>query len=379
MRILVATDSFPPKIDGVADTAATAAGTLVRLGHEVCVLAPASGARELEGSRVLRVESVPAPLYPELRLGVGLDRVVRAARRRWDGAIVLTPGPIGATTALALRRGVPMLHIYTTDIPRYLKAYGLHGLAGPAAALLRRMANRSIRTLCPTEFVRKELEACGFPRLEVWGRGVDTRLFRPSRRSAAMRARLSAGEPGAPILLYVGRLAREKQLEVLAEVADSLPGARLALVGDGPERAALERLLSGRRAVFTGYLRGAELAEAFASADVFVFPSTTDTFGQVVLQAMASGVPPVVVTGSAPAEFVPAGVCGLHAAPGRPGAIVSAVRRLVEDPGLRASMGTAAAEWARRFSWDVLVQRLLELLDPSGAPGSVEVPAGVAK
>ncbi|WP_322795146.1 glycosyltransferase family 1 protein [Tepidiforma sp.] len=379
MRILLATDSFPPKIDGVSDTAATVAGTLARLGHDVCVLAPAPGVRDVEGSRVLRVESVPAPLYPELRLGVGLDRVIRAARRRWDGAIVLTPGPIGAAAALALRREVPMVHVYTTDIPRYLKAYGLHGLAGPAAALLRRMAARSVRTLCPTEFVRRELEASGFPRLEVWGRGVDTGMFRPSRRSAEMRARLSGGEPEAPIVLYVGRLAREKRLDVLADVADALPGARLALVGDGPERAGLERLLAGRRAVFTGYLRGVELAEAFASADVFVFPSTTDTFGQVVLQAMAGGVPPVVVTGSAPAEFVPAGVCGLHAAPGRPEAVVAAVRRLVEDPALRVSMGIAAAEWARRFSWDALVQRLLELLDPSRAPGAVEVPAGVAK
>ncbi|WBL36520.1 glycosyltransferase [Tepidiforma flava] len=157
------------------------------------------------------------------------------------------------------------------------------------------------------------------------------------------------------------------------------PGRAPALVGDGPERGRLEALFAGRPAVFTGYLRGIELAEAFASADVFVFPSATDTFGQVVLQAMASGVPPVVGTGSATAELVPAGVCGLHVAPGRPGALAAAVRRLIEDEAMRRSMGLAASEYARRFSWQALVLRLVELLAPGDAPGPVDVPRSFAK
>ncbi|GIW19240.1 MAG: glycosyl transferase [Tepidiforma sp.] len=379
MRVLLATDSFPPKIDGVSDTAATIARVLGQLGHTARVVAPAPGPACAEGARTARVRSLPAPLYPELRLGWEFDRVVRIARARWDGAIVLTPGPIGATAALALRRGTPLLNIYTTDIPRYLRTYGLHRFVGPATWLLRRMAERSVRTLCPTRFVQAELAALGFPRLEVWGRGVDTALFHPGRRSAAVRERLTGGEPGKPLVLYVGRLAKEKRIEQLAEVLDGNPGARLALVGDGPERGRLEALFAGRPAVFTGYLRGVELAEAFASADVFVFPSATDTFGQVVLQAMASGVPPVVVTGSATAELVPAGVCGLHVAPGRPGALAAAVRRLIEDEPMRRSMGLAASEYARRFSWEALVLRLVELLAPGNAPGPVDVPRSFAK
>ncbi len=379
MRILLATDSFPPKIDGVADTAATVSRVLGRMGHTVRVMAPAPGPREGEGWRAARVESVPAPMYPELRLAVGVDRVVRIARAGgWDGAIVLTPGPIGALTALALRPGVPLLNVYTTDIPRYLQTYGMQRLVGPATGLLRRMAERATATLCPTRFVQAELERLGFPRLETWGRGVDMELFNPGRRSEAMRARLSGGHPEHPLVLYVGRLAREKRIEALADVA-ALPGVRVALVGDGPERGRLEEEFAGLPVVFTGYLRGVELAAAFASADVFVFPSATDTFGQVVLQAMACGVPPVVVTGSAPAELVPAGLCGLHAAPERPGALVAAVRRLVEDEELRRSMAAAAAEHARRFSWEALVGRLVALLDPEGAPGHVDVPIGVAK
>ena len=255
----------------------------------------------------------------------------------------------------------------------------MHQFVGAATWLLRRMAERSERTLCPTRFVEEELRALGFPRLEVWGRGVDTELFNPGRRSAAMRARLAGGEPERPLVLYVGRLAKEKRLETLAEVVEALPGVRLALVGDGPERARLEELFAGKPVVFTGYLRGVELAEAFASADVFVFPSWTDTFGQVVLQAMACGLPPVVVTGSATAELVSPGVCGLHVAPGRPGALAAAVRRLVEDEGMRRSMGMAAAAHARRYSWEALVQRLVELLSPGDAPGQVDVPGALAK
>ena len=379
MRVLLATDSFPPKIDGVSDTAATVARVLRQLGHTPRVVAPAPGPGMVEGARVARIGSVPAPLYPELRLGLALDRVARIARARWDGAIVFTPGPIGATAALAVRRETPLLNIYTTDIPRYLQTYGMHRFVGAATWLLRRMAERAERTLCPTRFVEEELRTMGFPRLEVWGRGVDTELFNPGRRSAAMRARLTGGEPGRPLVLYVGRLAKEKRLETLAEVVEALPEVRLALVGDGPERARLEELFAGRPVVFTGYLRGVELAEAFASADVFVFPSWTDTFGQVVLQAMACGLPPVVVTGSATAELVPPGVCGLHVAPGRPGALAAAVRRLVEDEGMRRSMGLAAAAHARRYSWEALVLRLVELLSPGDAPGQVDVPPPFAK
>lgn len=379
MRVLVATDSFPPKIDGVSDTAATVVRVLGNLGHTVRVVAPAPGPGESGGARVARLRSVPMPLYPELRLGWEFDRAVRIARARWDGVIVLTPGPIGATVALALPRRTRLLNIYTTDIPRYLQAYGMHRLVGSAEWLLRRMAERSVRTLCPTEFVRDDLARRGFPRLETWGRGVDSTLFHPGRRSEAMRWRLTGGEPWRPLVLYVGRLAREKRLDGLVTLVDELPSARLALVGDGPERAHLEARFAGKPVTFTGYLRGVELAEAFASADVFVFPSETETFGQVVLQAMACGVPPVVVSGSATAELVPAGICGLHVAPGRPAALAGAVRRLVEDEPLRRSMGLAASEYARRFSWEALVGRLVEILAPGEAPGRVDVPAPFAK
>lgn len=372
MRLLLATDSFPRKIDGVSDTSRKLAEGLAARGHEVRVIAPAPRGGWTGVARVARVRSVPCPLYPELRLAVNLPRVWALARGRWDGAIVMTPGPIGVTVAASLSRRTPLINVYTTDIPRYLQTYGLDQVSPVVERGLRWMANRAQTTLAPTTFVHDELRRREFPRVEVWGRGVDTELFQPARRSDAMRRRLSGGQPERPLALFVGRLAREKNVAALGEVLRSAPAVRLAVVGDGPARPELEAALGTESVVFTGYLRGQELASAFASADTFVFPSESETFGQVVLQAMASGVPPVVIAGSAPAELVPCGIAGLHVAPGRPEAIAQAVRMLVACPELRASMATAAVECARRYSWAALIERMEALLGASPEP----VPAG---
>jgi len=347
---------------------------LAARGHSVGVVAPGPGPTVGEGYRIARMAGVPFPIYPELRMSTSLLRVRRIARSRaWDGAIVLTPGPIGVATAMALPRTTRLVNVYTTDIPRYLATYSLERFSPWAERGLRWMARRSVRTLCPTEHVREELASRGYVRLETWGRGVDADLFDPRRRCEAMRARLSGGHPEAPIVLFVGRLAREKRIADVHRAAELLPGARFAFVGDGPERTRLEELFAGMPAVFTGYLRGEELATAFASADVFVFPSDTDTFGQVVLQAMACGVPPVVVGGTATAEFVPAGVAGMHVAPGRPEAIACAVNRLITEPALRASMGIAARECARRYSWDALMERMEGYLHGETTASSVSL------
>jgi glycosyltransferase involved in cell wall biosynthesis len=260
------------------------------------------------------------------------------------------------------------VNIYTTDIPRYLQTYGLGQFAPPVERSLLWMANRARTTLAPTAFVLDELRRCGFPRVEVWGRGVDTDLFHPSHASAGMRERLSGGQAGGPLALFVGRLAREKNVAALHEVIRSVPCMRLAIVGDGPARAELESRLGGSSVVFTGYLRGEELATAFASADMFLFPSESETFGQVVLQAMASGLPPIVIAGSAPAELVPCGIAGLHVAPGRPAALAHAAHTLAQSPTLRRSMSTAAVECARRYSWPALIDRMEALLGAAPQP-----------
>jgi glycosyltransferase involved in cell wall biosynthesis len=363
MRVLIATDAFFPKIDGVAETTGIVSRLLARKGHEVTILAPAPGASDYEGVRVVRLRSLPLPFYREVRVSYGQCRLSSTLRRvRAEATILMTPGTVGLGTARALSSRDRMLTVYTTDIPRYLSAYRLGALNRPVDRMMRWMSSRSDVTLCPTEVVRTDLASRSFPRLEVWGRGVDRGLFNPDRRSGGMRIRLTGGEPEKPLVLYAGRLAREKRLIDLLAAARKLPGVRFALVGDGPDRDALERQFASVPVVFTGFLRGIPLAEAFASADVFAFPSESETFGQVVLQAMASGVPPVVIENTAPAEFVEHGISGLHI-PGRaPAALAAAIRNLIDDPHGRTDMGHRAAEASRSYSWDHLVDRLEQLL-----------------
>lgn len=359
MKLVIASDAFAPKIDGVSDTAGIVARSLAARGHEVVVVAPGPGETRMDGYRVARLGAVAFPLYPELRLAFPVWRLRRLFERlQPDAMLVFTPGPVGVSAAMAMQPGMRMVHIYTTDIPEYLSAYHLGLVNSGVERMLRWMSARAVATLCPTEHVRGALEVKGHARLAVWGRGVDTELFHPARRSADMRARLSGGEPEKPLVLFVGRLAREKRLIDLYKAGKQLPGVRFALVGDGPERDYLERKFAALPAVFTGYLRGEQLAAAFASADVFAFPSDTDTFGQVVLQAMASGVPPVVVAGSAPAEFVEHEAAGLHVSPREPAALAAAIRKLALDGPARSAMATVAAERARTYSWDALIDRL---------------------
>lgn len=369
MKIVVASDSFAPKIDGVADTAGVIARTLTARGHRVRVLAPGPGPEQIDRYPVIRLASVPFPCYTELRVAWPVPPVRRLLRAEPpDAAVVLTLGPVGLATALALPAHTRLIHIYTTDMPRYLRAYRLTGLLRPLEALARRVCARAAITLCPTAVVRDELATRGYPRLRVWGRGVDTEIFRPERRSAWMRLRLTGGEPERPLVLYVGRLAREKRLLDLYEAARRLSGVRFALVGDGPERELLERRFASVPAVFTGYLRGETLAAAFAAADIFAFPSDTDTFGQVVLQALASGVPAIVPTGTAPAELVPHGIAGLHVPPRDPNALADAIDRLVHEPDQRIAMARAARTHAASYSWPALLDQLEAMLALTG-PG----------
>ena len=366
MRILIASDSFEPKIDGVSETAGVLVRALSRRGHDVTVVAPRPGGTRTDyaaNARVVRLPSAPLPLYPEVRVAYRFAALRRAIEvYRPEAAIILTTGTIGLNAARLLPASTRIVHIYTTDMPAYLEAYRAGFLVPGFDAVLRWLARRSVATLCPTDVVRDDLVGRKLDRLDVWGRGVDTTLFRPDRASSEMRERLTGGEPDRPLVLYVGRLAREKRILDLLEATRRLRHARFALVGDGPQRQELERLFPPDRTVFTGFLRGVPLAEAFASADVFAFPSDTDTFAQVVLQAMASGTPPVVAQHTAPAQFVPHDVAGLHAPARSPREFAAAIGQLLDDRTLRARLSAGAVDAAQSRSWEALIDRLEGLL-----------------
>jgi glycosyltransferase involved in cell wall biosynthesis len=205
-----------------------------------------------------------------------------------------------------------------------------------------------------------ELEAQGFHRVRIWTRGVDTARFSPTKFSPEWRRRLSGGEPEKPLLLYVGRVSVEKRLAWLHSVLSTIPGLRLAIVGDGPDRARLENLFAGLPVVFTGYLRGEELAHAYASADIFVFPAANETLGNVVLEAMSSGLVVVAANSGGPRDLINHRANGLLFTPESRGDLVRVIRDLLAIPGWMNQLRTAARAEALTRSWEVVFDALLE-------------------
>jgi glycosyltransferase involved in cell wall biosynthesis len=362
MRIALFSEVFLPKIDGITNRLAHSVRCLVEQGHEVLVFAPETAVAEHAGARVVRVPGGVFPPYPELRISAPDPRIAWELWR-FGPDVVHAVGPAclgvwGIAAARAL--GLPVVASYHTDLPRYAPLYGLGFARHAIWPLLRRVHGGAVLNLAPSRFTAREMEAHGIPEVRLWPGGVDTDLFHPRRRSLEMRMRLSGGVPDGPLLLYVGRVSPEKNLELLGEILDSLPGARLALVGDGPARPALERALASRPVRFLGFLRGAELAEAFASADVFVMPSTTETLGFVVLEAMSAGCPVVAARAGGIPDLVHHEENGLLFDPRRPAQAVEAVRALVESRGMRRFHASQGRKTAEGSSWEQETRRLVE-------------------
>jgi glycosyltransferase involved in cell wall biosynthesis len=272
---------------------------------------------------------------------------------------------LGAAGIFAAQRlGVPIVTSYHTNLAAYCKYFGLGALEAPAWAYRRFLHSQAAITLCPSRSTAQELERRGFAHPRVWSRGVDTQLFSPARRSEAWRRQV-AGDHSHPIVLYVGRLSHEKNLGALVAAHSALArdGARLVFVGDGPARATLERAMSGATATFTGYLQGEQLAQAYASADVFAFPSLTETFGQVIQEAMASGLPVVAFDAEGVRDQVRAGETGFLARPGDTAGFAQALEEVIRSPQLRAAMGAAALTIARQRTWDRVMEALREVYE----------------
>jgi phosphatidylinositol alpha 1,6-mannosyltransferase len=356
VRIAIVAESFPPDVNGVAHCTLRVAEHLVARGHQPLVIAPAP-ARDAPGSAgpfpypVLRLRSVPVPRYRHFRTALPGPRLHSAvAGHRADLMHLASPFVLGAG-----RPWLPTVAVYQTDMPGYARVYRT-GRLGEAAAWgwLRRIHNAADRTLAPSTASAASLRAHGVERVWVWGRGVDTRLFDPARRSEALRRDLA---PGGEVLAgYVGRLAPEKGVDLLGRVA-ALPGARLVVVGGGPAEAALRRSLPG--AVFLGPRYGTELAEIYASLDIFVHSGARETFGQTLQEAAASGLPVVAPAAGGPLDIVSDGVTGLLVPPGAPEALAGAVARLAGDPAMRAAMGQAGRRKVLGRTWPALGDELI--------------------
>ena len=381
MRIAYVTESFPPDVNGVAHTAVRVAEQLVNRGHQVLVIAPeaASGRPRPDralGFPVVRVPSLPVPAYPGFRVGIPGARVRAAvAGHRADLVHLAGPFVLGSGGCTAARRlHLPIVAVYATDLPAYARAYHT-GRAGQAICWrrLRRIHNAADRTLAPCTETAAELHAHGVQRVWLWARGVDSGRFDPAKRSARLRAELA---PGGELLVgYVGRLAVEKRVDLLAQVA-ALPGVRLVIVGSGPAAAAVRRALPA--AMFLGQRAGEHLARIYASLDVFVHSGPHDTFGQTLQEAAASGLPVVAPAAGGPVDLVQDGVTGFLVAPGDPAALAGAVARLAADPLLRAAQGRAGRQAVIGRSWPVMCDQLIGHYQAAlAAPGArrAEVPA----
>jgi glycosyltransferase involved in cell wall biosynthesis len=368
VRIALFSEVFPPKIDGITTRLAATLPELVKLGHEVRVFAPAN-AGAFPGVQVVRVPALPFPPYPGLAAGLPDPRIsLRLAWWRPDVVHAVGPVCLGAWGVLAARAlGLPLVASFHTDLVRYVAGYRLGFAADALAGWLGALHRLAHVNLCPSSETRRELLEQGVPRVGLWRGGVDAERFHPAKRSLAMRHRLSDGRPDQPLLLYVGRLAREKSIESLAWVLDALPEARLALVGDGPDKRRLERVFEKLPVHFAGFLAGEELAAAFASADVFVMPSRTETLGFVALEAMASGVPVVAADAGGLRDLVRHGENGLLYDPRERKGALAPLQQLLASRGLRLELARMGRKTAENASWEAETLRLVAAYEAARA------------
>jgi glycosyltransferase involved in cell wall biosynthesis len=252
--------------------------------------------------------------------------------------------------------GVPLVASYHTQLPKYLGFYKLGAIEGLCWKGLRLRHNKAAVNLCTSTAMVEELTSHGILRVNLWQRGIDTDMYRPERASAEMRDHLTQGNPDSPLIIYVGRLSPEKNIEELKPIVASIPGARLALIGGGPHRSILEEHFKGTATFFPGYLHGERLASAFASADVFALPSRTETLGLVLLEAMAAGCPVVAARAGGIPDIVEDGVSGFLYE--NPEQAAEAAKLLLRDSALRERVTHYARNEAQRWSWAAATQQL---------------------
>ncbi|MEB3271866.1 MAG: glycosyltransferase family 1 protein [Synechococcus sp.] len=361
MRIAFFTETFLPKVDGIVTRLTKTVQHLVAAGDEVLVFCPEGAPAQYMGARVVGVPALPLPLYPELKLALPRPAVSEALERFAPDVVhVVNPAVLGLGGIwLARTKGYPLVASYHTHLPKYLEHYGMGMLEPLLWELLKAAHNQARLNLCTSTAMVEELATKGIQHTALWQRGVDTELFRPELRSGAMRQRLHGNhDDRGSLLLYIGRLSAEKQIERIRPVLEALPDARLALVGDGPYRQQLEKLFEGTATTFVGYLAGEDLAAAYASGDAFLFPSSTETLGLVLLEAMAAGCPVVGANRGGIPDIVNDGENGCLYDPDQPHSLISAVERLLGDGAARGQLRQAARQEAERWGWSGATEQL---------------------
>ena len=376
MRIAIITENFLPKLDGVTRTLARLLEHLQMTGHQVLLLGPDAGMQSYAGAEVIGTSGIPLYFYPELKFNFFRPLFFRRLHEFQPDIIhIVDPVVLGATgLAAAHFMNVPIISSYHTNLAAYCAYFGFSLFTKPMWSYNRFIHNQCELTFCPSPSTAAMLRVQGFEHLRIWSRGVDTTLFHPRHRNLELRAkwldaRTQLDDEDAPaILLYVGRISWEKNLRLLIQAYQTMDHRRchLVMVGNGPAFAEVQSELQGVPVTFTGYLAGEELAAAYASADIFAFPSYTETFGQVVLEAMASGLPVVGLQAEGVCDLVRHEYSGLlldTQASGEEGQVEAYrtyLNRLVANRQERAHFSQLALDDASHRSWYEAMQRLVD-------------------
>jgi glycosyltransferase involved in cell wall biosynthesis len=364
LRVAMVTETYPPEVNGVARTVSLMVEGLRARGHAVQLARPRQHrndrrAQEGDFEELLR-PGIPVPRYTQLKMGAPGGRTLVDAWRRWrpDLVHIATEGPLGWSALSAARRfKLPVVTDFHTNFHAYSKHYGISWLRRPIERYLRHFHNRSDCTLVPTGELAQQLGALGFERLRVVGRGVNPQVFSPARRSRAVRATWGAGDDTL-VALCVSRFAPEKNFPLVIEAYEAMrrqrPDTKLVLVGDGPLLEQLRRARIG--CVIAGRLVNGELSAHYASADVFLFPSITETFGNVTLEAMASGLGVVAYDYAAARQHLEHGRSALLAPFDDRAAFIAHAERLAREPQLARELGLAARAVSEGVTWAHIVR-----------------------
>ena len=370
LRVAFVSETYPPEVNGVANTAARFVEGLRLRNHEIQLVRPRQNRNDQAGSEAnfheVLMRGLPIPRYPGLRMGLPAKQALVSlwSRRRPDLVHIVTEGPLGwSALNAALKLKLPVSSDFRTNFHAYSRHYGIGWLQKPIAAYLRNFHNRTRMTMVPTNSMRADLAASGFQNLRVVARGVDTQLFSPARRNVSLRAKWGVA-PSDLVILHVGRLAPEKNLEPVVAAFEQIrhiaPRAKLVFVGDGPVRDRLRA--SCPDAIYAGMRTGEDLATHYASGDVFLFPSLTETFGNVTVEAMASGLAIVAYDYAAAAAYLEHGHNGLLARYDDEPEFVCQAVALAAAPALSRELGKRARLTAENIAWDRVVEQFETLL-----------------
>jgi glycosyltransferase involved in cell wall biosynthesis len=370
LRIAIVTETFPPEVNGVAMTLGRIVDGLLRRGHAVQLVRPRQASENNipapDGLDEVLCQGIQLPAYKELRFGLPMkSRLLKIwSGKRPDIVHVATEGPLGWSAVAAARKlKLPVTSSFHTNFHSYSHHYGMGLLKTPIESYLRKLHNRTEATMVPTKALMLELKERGFKNLSLLSRGVATDHFSPAKRSQSLRKSWGAS-PDDLVILFVSRLAMEKNvglaISAFRAIKLQLPGAKLVFVGDGPLRKQLE--VSCPEAIFAGVKKGAELAAHYASGDLFLFPSLTETFGNVVPEALASGLAVLSYAKAAAQELITTGQNGVLVSAGDELAFVSSAVELASNLHKQQKIRQAAAASVAHLGWEVVYSSFVETL-----------------